>query len=68
MYVVVSGTKDAIMMVEAEANEVPEAVMLEAIMFGHDEIKKIVATIEAACMHLQASQRWKLSFMQSMHK
>lgn len=46
IYLVVSGTKDAIMMVEAEANEVPEEVMLEAIMFGHDEIKSIVATIE----------------------
>ncbi|WP_338556730.1 polyribonucleotide nucleotidyltransferase [Paenibacillus sp. KS-LC4] len=46
VFVVVAGTKDAIMMVEAEANEVPEDVMLEAIMFGHDEIKKIVATIE----------------------
>ncbi|MGF7048793.1 polyribonucleotide nucleotidyltransferase [Paenibacillus sp. DS2015] len=46
LYLVVAGTKDAIMMVEAEANEVPEEIMLEAIMFGHDEIKKIVATIE----------------------
>ncbi|MFM9277267.1 polyribonucleotide nucleotidyltransferase [Paenibacillus jiagnxiensis] len=46
LYLVVSGTKDAIMMVEAEANEVPEETMLEAIMFGHDEIKNIVATIE----------------------
>lgn len=46
IYLVVSGTKDAIMMVEAEANELPEEVMLEAIMFGHDEIKNIVATIE----------------------
>lgn len=46
IYVVVSGTKDAIMMVEAEANEVPEEVMLEAIMFGHDEIKNIVRVIE----------------------
>ncbi|GIO66875.1 polyribonucleotide nucleotidyltransferase [Paenibacillus sp. FSL M7-1455] len=46
IYVVVSGTKDAIMMVEAEANEVPEEVMLEAIMFGHEEIKKIVEVIE----------------------
>ncbi|MEC0373070.1 polyribonucleotide nucleotidyltransferase [Paenibacillus chibensis] len=46
VYLVVSGTKDAIMMVEAEANEVPEEVMLEAIMFGHEEIKKIVAVIE----------------------
>lgn len=46
IYVVVAGTKDAIMMVEAEANEVPEEVMLEAIMFGHDEIKNIVSVIE----------------------
>ncbi|PWW06446.1 polyribonucleotide nucleotidyltransferase [Paenibacillus cellulosilyticus] len=46
IFVVVSGTRDAIMMVEAEANEVPESVMLEAIMFGHDEIRNIVATIE----------------------
>ncbi|SEN34143.1 polyribonucleotide nucleotidyltransferase [Paenibacillus sp. OV219] len=46
IFVVVSGTKDAIMMVEAEANEVSEEVMLEAIMFGHDEIKRIVTTIE----------------------
>lgn len=46
IYLVVAGTKDAIMMVEAEANEVPEEVMLEAIMFGHEEIKNIVATIE----------------------
>jgi len=46
IYLVVSGTKDAIMMVEAEADEVPEDVMLEAIMFGHEEIKNIVAVIE----------------------
>lgn len=46
MYVVVAGTKDAIMMVEAEANEVPEEDMLAAIMFGHEEIKKIVAVQE----------------------
>ncbi|MGG4395440.1 polyribonucleotide nucleotidyltransferase [Paenibacillus thiaminolyticus] len=46
IHVTVAGTKDAIMMVEAEANEVPEEVMLEAIMFGHDEIRKIVDVIE----------------------
>src|SRR5690606_1063202 len=46
IYVVVSGTKDAIMMVEAEANEVPESVMLEAIMFGHDAIKELIVSIE----------------------
>ncbi|MBD0380307.1 polyribonucleotide nucleotidyltransferase [Paenibacillus sedimenti] len=46
IHLVVAGTKDAIMMVEAGANEVPEEVMLEAIMFGHDEIRKIVSVIE----------------------
>ncbi|MCM3756763.1 polyribonucleotide nucleotidyltransferase [Sporosarcina aquimarina] len=40
---VVAGTKDAINMVEAGAKEVSEAIMLEAIMFGHEEIKKLVA-------------------------
>ena len=38
----VSGTKDAIMMVEAGAKEVPEDQMLEAIMFAHEYIKKLV--------------------------
>lgn len=37
----VSGTKEAIMMVEAGANEITEAKMLEAILFAHEEIKKI---------------------------
>ncbi|MCD9023412.1 polyribonucleotide nucleotidyltransferase [Cohnella silvisoli] len=46
MFVVVSGTRDAIMMVEAEANEVSESDILEAIMFGHEEIRKIVDTID----------------------
>ncbi|MDD6540184.1 MAG: polyribonucleotide nucleotidyltransferase [Firmicutes bacterium] len=42
----VSGTKEAIMMVEAGANEVPEDIMLDAIMFAHEEIKKIVEFID----------------------
>ncbi len=46
MHLVVSGTKEAIMMVEAGANEVPEETMLDAIMFAHEEIKKIVEFIE----------------------
>jgi len=46
LHLVVSGTKDAVMMVEAGAKEIPEDVMLEAIMFEHDNIKKIVAFIE----------------------
>lgn len=39
----VAGTKDAIMMVEAGAKEVPEEEMLDAIMFGHEAIKKLCA-------------------------
>ncbi|KRE83143.1 polyribonucleotide nucleotidyltransferase [Paenibacillus sp. Soil766] len=46
LHLTVAGTKDAIMMVEAGAKEVSEEVVLEAIMFGHDEIRKIVSTIE----------------------
>ena len=43
LHLTVSGTKDAVMMVEAGAKEVSEAQMLEGIMVAHEEIKKIVA-------------------------
>ncbi|WP_242944248.1 polyribonucleotide nucleotidyltransferase [Lutispora thermophila] len=46
LHLVVSGTKDAVMMVEAGCNEVTEETMLEAIMFAHEYIKKIVEFIE----------------------
>jgi len=46
IYCVVAGTRDAVMMVEAEANEVPEDVMLEAIMFGHEELKKQIDVLD----------------------
>ncbi len=46
MHLVVSGTKDAIMMVEAGANELPESIMLEGILFAHEEIKKLCEFIE----------------------
>ena len=46
LQLVVAGTADAVMMVEAGANELPEATMLEAIELAHSEIKKIVAKIE----------------------
>ena len=42
MHIVVSGTREAVMMVEAGANEVPEMEILDAIMFAHEEIKRIV--------------------------
>ncbi|MEH7335580.1 polyribonucleotide nucleotidyltransferase [Neobacillus drentensis] len=42
IHLTVAGTKDAINMVEAGALEVPEETMLEAIMFGHEEIKRLI--------------------------
>jgi polyribonucleotide nucleotidyltransferase len=45
LHLVVAGTADAVMMVEAGANELPEATMLEALELAHAEIKKIVAKI-----------------------
>jgi len=42
LYLVVAGTKDAILMVEAGAEEITEDKMLDAILFGHEEIKKII--------------------------
>lgn len=38
----IAGSQDAVMMVEAGANELPEDVILESILFGHKEIKRIV--------------------------
>jgi len=43
---IVAGTRDAVLMVEAGAKEVPEATILDAIMFGHDIIREIVALQE----------------------
>ncbi len=42
---VVAGTRDAIMMVEAGANRLSESLMLEALDLAHAEIKKIVAKV-----------------------
>jgi polyribonucleotide nucleotidyltransferase len=40
---VVAGTEDAVVMVEAGARELPERAMIDAIFFGHDAIKRIVS-------------------------
>jgi len=43
---IVAGTKDAILMVESEAEVLSEEIMLEAVMNGHSEIKNIINSIE----------------------
>ncbi len=43
MELMVAGTKDAIIMVEADMNEIPEDKVIEAIEYAHEEIKRLVA-------------------------
>ncbi|MBR5379001.1 MAG: polyribonucleotide nucleotidyltransferase [Clostridia bacterium] len=42
MDLTVAGTKEAVLMVEAGANEVSEEIMLKAILFAHEQVKRIV--------------------------
>jgi polyribonucleotide nucleotidyltransferase len=42
---VVAGTTDAVMMVESEAQELPELQMLEAVMFGHKHFQPVIQAI-----------------------
>lgn len=60
MFVVVSGTEEAIMMVEAEADELPEEVLLEAIMLGHEHIKDIIA-MQKEFMKLASKEKMEVA-------
>src|SRR5690606_24081688 len=42
---VMAGTADAVLMVESEADELSEEVMLGAVMFGHQQSKKVIEAI-----------------------
>lgn len=43
---VVAGTKSSVLMVESEAEELSESVMLGAVMFGHAQFQPVIAAIE----------------------
>ena len=58
----VSGTKEAILMVEAGAKEVSEELMLDAIMFAHEEIKKQVKFQEDLAKKLKVVKTDKIEF------
>ena len=58
----VSGTKEAILMVEAGAKEVSEVLMLDAIMFAHEEIKKQVKFQEDLAKKLKVKKTDKVQF------
>ena len=44
---VVAGTEKAVIMVESEASELSEAVMLGAVMYGHEQQQSVIAEIKA---------------------
>jgi polyribonucleotide nucleotidyltransferase len=54
---VIAGTEDAVLMVEAGAKEVPEETMLEAIAFGHEHCKKL-ARLQKDLIARAAKPRW----------
>ncbi len=55
--VVVTGTKDAIVMVEGGANEVSEPDMIDALMFAHDRIKELVEMQEELAAGIASEKR-----------
>ena len=54
---IIAGSEDAIMMVEAGAQEVSEATIVEALNFGHQEIKKIIELQKQLAALVQAKKR-----------
>jgi polyribonucleotide nucleotidyltransferase len=54
---VVAGTKDAVLMVESEAKELPEDIMLGAVLFAHNEMQVVIAAINALVADA-GKQRW----------
>ncbi len=55
--IIVAGSDDAIVMVEAGAREVSEAAILDAIEHGHNEIKRIVAAVKELCAQIGIKKR-----------
>src|SRR4051794_27243673 len=57
---VVAGTNDGVLMVESEAQELTEAVMLGAVNFGHQQMKPVIQAIIELAEHA-AKEPWALS-------
>src|SRR4051812_33817689 len=57
---VVAGTEHAVLMVESEANELPEDVMLGAVVFGHQQMQVAIKAInELADQAAKPAMEWK---------
>ena len=55
---VVAGTRDAVLMVESEAQELPESIILEAIFYGHQMMQKAIQAI-AELVEEAAVRKWE---------
>ena len=55
---VVAGTRQAVLMVESEAQQLSEEIMLEAVMFGHAQFQPVIETIETLAREAGKS-RWE---------
>jgi polyribonucleotide nucleotidyltransferase len=55
---VVAGTKDAVLMVESEANELPEDIMLGAVLYAHQEMQKVVSVVAELAAEV-GKPRWE---------
>lgn len=56
---VLAGTKDGVMMVESEAKELSEEVMLGAVVFGHDAMQDVIKAIEDLAK-LVGNEAWEI--------
>jgi polyribonucleotide nucleotidyltransferase len=60
MNLVVAGTEHAVLMVESEANELSEEVMLGAVVFGHEQMRAAIQAIhELADLAAKPSWNWQ---------
>lgn len=62
---VVAGSENAILMVESEAKELPEDVMLGAVMFGHQEMQSVIAAI-ADFAKEAGKEPWQIQYPETL--
>ncbi len=59
MDMIVAGTKDSVMMVESEINELPEDIVLGAVKYAHDEMQPAIKLIEELAAEC-GKKRWEV--------
>ena len=58
---VVAGTRDAVLMVESEAKELPEDIMLGAVLYAHQEMQTVIKVIDELVAEVRPSLTWNMS-------